>query len=249
MLLLPKSRDDLEGRRLSLSDATWAEGPGFAPHILYANLRFDLNDQIAEKRRFVDWCYRVGPHWSKERILKYLASQQSHFRDCLRWLVGDAVVDFEEFRKELGPASQDFPDHDLLQEWRTIGEASFLQLHGVSHCHISVEPKAGPSETNVWLFFGINLGPRKPRDPIDMICWHLLYLLMRDGRLNVRKCRHCETFFRPRTRRKQYCSDLCRAKAHAKTSEEQREYMRNYRATKKRLRAAKTSGRANSHRP
>lgn len=242
--MVPKSQedmDDLEYKKLSLNDVSWTEGPGFAPHLLYANLRFDLNDQSGEKRRLLDWCHRVGPNWREDRILKYLALQQSDFRDCLRWLIEDAVVDFEEFRKELGRATKDFSEHDLLQQWRGTRETSFLQLHGVSHCHVSVQPKTGPSESNAWFFSGLDLGPRKPRDPIDVICWHLLYLLMRDGDLNVRECGYCETFFRPRTKRKHYCSDLCRAKAHGKTREEQREYMRNYRATKRRLKAAKMS--------
>lgn len=250
MLLVPKSRDDtdyLECRKLSLNDATWAEGPDFAPHLLYANLRLDLNEHIAEKRRLVDWCQRVGPNWSEAHIVKYLALHQSQFRDCLRWLAEDAVVDFEEMRKELGRAIDEFRNYDLLKEWKSSPEVRFLQLHAISHCDISLKPKMGPSESNEWLFSGINLGPRRPKDPIDVICWHLLYLLMRDGRVNIRECGYCEMFFRPRTKRKEYCSDLCRAKAHSKSRDEWRNYMRKYRETKRNQKVAKESGCAKLH--
>ena len=240
--MVPKSRknnEELGFKKLSLHDETWMRGVDFAPHILYANIRFDSDDESKEKKRLIEWCQLEGPDWSEKRIAKYLALHQVQFRDCLSWLVEDAVVDFWELRKELGKDSQYFTDDNLLNEWKRTPEASFLQLHGVAHSDVSIQPKFGPAESGEWLFSGLDLGPRKPKDPLDAICWHLLYLLMRDGELNIRKCERCERYFTPRTKRKQYCSDLCRAKDHAKSPKEWRKYMRKYRATKKHLDAVK----------
>jgi hypothetical protein len=235
MSVVAKSHGVDVDKKLSLHDETWMTELDFHPHLLYANLQLDSDKESREQKRLIDWCQLQGPDWSRMRILKYLASHQSQFRNCLRWLIADAVVDFWEFRKELGRNSKYVLESDLLHEWRKAPDASFLQLHGVSHSDVSLRPQIGPSASGEWLFSGIDLGPQNPKDPIDVICWHLLYLLMRDGDLNIRECKGCETFFRPRTKRKYYCSDLCRAKAHAKNPEEWRGYMRKYRAVKKHL--------------
>jgi len=107
-------------------------------------------------------------------------------------------------------------------------ETTFLQLHGVTHCKVSIRPQIGPDETDDdrWFFSGLDLGPSQPKDPLDMICWHLLCVLMRDGKVDIRECKRCRKLFTPQTERRIYCSDLCRAKAHSKTPEEWRAYMR-----------------------
>lgn len=245
----PKLRGDKEEsthNRLSLRDETWAKGPGFAPHILYANLQFDSVGKNREIKRFVDWCREVGPDWNDKRILKYLAGHQSEFRECLRWLMEDAIVDLEDWREELGKDIEHLGDDVMLDEWRSRSGAKFLQRHGVSHAGVSVRPRITPAESGVLCFWGIDLGPRKPKDPLDMICWHLLHLLQRDGSVNIRQCRYCERMFKPRTKRKRYCSDLCRAKDHAKSREEWRDYMRKYRAVRKHMKEITTTNPANS---
>lgn len=228
-MLVPKLRDweEREWKRLSLQDGTLMEDIGYAPHLVYANLRFDSSDENVEP--FIEWCQLVGPAWGKQRIVKYLSTHQEQFRECLRWLIEDALVDFDEFRRELGRASKSFRESDLENEWRKTPEVRFLQLHGLAHSTVSIRPKFGPKESGEWFFSGIDLGPRKSKDPLDRICWHLLHLLFRDGHLNARQCKFCETFFRPRTKRRWYCSDLCRIKANAKSPKEAREYMRKYR--------------------
>src|SRR5262249_26361237 len=145
--------------------------------------------------------------------------------DCLSWLASGATLTGASKR------------HNPLPDWKRKKETAFLQLHGVEHCNVSIRPQLGPDRTasGGWLYSGLDLGPWRPKDPLDMICWHLLYLLTRDGELGLRECRGCRKVFAPLTERRIYCSDLCRAKAHAKSPEEWRDYMRKYRGVKKHL--------------
>jgi hypothetical protein len=216
-------------------------GPGFTPHLMYANLEFDSLRGKRECARLAGWCQLLRLKWNKKRIARYLRSHQAKFRHCLEWLVEDAVVDLEHLQEDLGESAEHLSPTDLLEEWSRTPEARFLQLHGLSHAGVGVRPRTTPSDSGVLCFWGVDLGPGKPKDPLDPICWHLLHLLMRDGTLDIRRCKYwgCEKFFRPPTKRKVYCSDLCRAKDHAKSPEEWREYMQGYRANLRRLSKAK----------
>jgi hypothetical protein len=217
-----------ENLPLSLYDETGLRIP-IRPHLLYANAQFRSLKMGTDLKRLVDWSQsKLDKDWNEKRILNYLGENQEDFRVCLTWLVDGAIA-----RGEFGAGAA---QGDPLPDWRRKKEPTFLQLHGLTHCNVSIRPQIGPDQTDSggWFFSGLDLGPSQAMDPLDMICWHLLYLLMRDGELDIRQCRRCRTFFTPQTERRIYCTDLCRAKAHSKTPEEWRTYMREYRKIRKR---------------
>jgi hypothetical protein len=236
--LLAKLRDGDWDRRLGLASGNLSDSQ-LAPHLLYANLDFGKAQLDKQGRRLVSWCQGIGRHWTENRIVSYLRLHQSEFRACLRWLIDDAVVDFEE---DFDPGEA-LDLVDLEDDWRLDKHVKFLQLHGVSHNILSLHPQIRPSDSGTPFFARLNLGQTRAKDPLDLICWHILYLLMRDGILDIRECWFggCEKFFRPLTKRRLYCSALCRAKDHAKSKEQNRIYMRKYRQIprNRRLQAAK----------
>ena len=126
--------------------------------------------------------------------------------------------------------SRSMTEVDLFKRWAEVPEVKFLQEHGLDHGGVILNPVflTGTS------FSEIELSQRKPRDPLDQICWYLLSLLMWDGSVNVCKCnyRKCQKFIHRPTSRRKFCDDNCRAKnaADKKTPEEKRRYMREYRS-------------------
>jgi hypothetical protein len=66
-------------------------------------------------------------------------------------------------------------------------------------------------------YTGLELAQKRPRDPLDPICWHVLRVAATFGTVFVRRCPHhpCSKFFIPPTNRKLFCSDSCRALHHA----------------------------------
>lgn len=239
MALLAKLLKDGKVKVLGLDTKAWMDYR-FAPHLIYANLAFDSDLRGHDASRLIKWCEAVGPNWGKKRIVAYLDKHQSEFRDCLRWLIDDAPVDLDYLHEGCDAADRaNLPE--LEPHWRREREVRFLQLHSITHGKINLQPRVGPAESGVAQFWGVNLGQGRARDPLDPICWHLLHLLMRDGILTIRQCRYwgCERFFQVQTARREYCSDLCRSKAHPRSKKENREYMRKHRALLRRRRELK----------
>ena len=55
--------------------------------------------------------------------------------------------------------------------WTEQPELKFLQQHGLEHGGIALEP-------NLQCHFrGLKLVQREPKDPLDPLCWHLLFTL------------------------------------------------------------------------
>ena len=122
----------------------------------------------------------------------------------------------------------------------------FFQRHGLDHGGVTLAPRLSDPRHP---FESLEFDQKKARDPLDPICWHILTLLAGYGSLFVRRCRYwkCQKFFVPRTPRKKYCSDSCRALRHAfeefqknpkKYRKERAEFMKQNRAIKKKRREA-----------
>jgi hypothetical protein len=226
MRVLEKLLKTYASRTLAL-DAT-VRFADFDPHLIYANLNFRTEVETENAQRLFAWCGVYGPDWSQTRVIKYLRAHQTQFRDCLHWLVRDALVDYEN------AFSRKVEEWELETDWRREPELRFLERHCLTHAEIHLKPQFGPAETGAAFFAGLSLGQGKTRDPLDPVCWHLLHVLMRDGVLALRECKRkeCENFFRTETARREYCSDLCRSKDHAPSKKKNREYMRKYRKRK-----------------
>lgn len=227
-----KLRQQRELHRLALHDESWWVHYKFCPHLVYANHQFGVGKADKKWKQLVDWLQFVGPPWKEARVTNYLRRHQKNFRSVLRWVEEGAHVDLRsEYGFELESES------DVLEYWHKSSRAKFLELHGLRHANILLRPKFGLDDIDELFFSRLDLYQAKARDPLDPLCWHLLYLLMRDGTLDVRHCRSpgCGRFFKPKTKRKLYCSNLCRAKANAKSREAMRLYMRDYRRKKKLL--------------
>lgn len=224
------------GNYLRIPDDAWWLKKNFAPHLVYANLKFgDPKSRILE-RRLLRWLGFVGPFgWTNERTVKYLQAHQSQFRDCIDWLSRNAEVNLGFLRNRYESSPDDI---DVNEYWAEFPQVRFLQLHGLDHPKIGLKPSVD-SDDPLW-FAGLQLEQRKPRDPLDPLCWYLLHLLMRDGTIHIRRCRYqpCGKCFVQRTLRKRYCCGLCRAKDHMKSPQQMRLYMRDYRKKRKQLRRA-----------
>jgi hypothetical protein len=196
------------------------------PHLLYANVRFD--DPVDHRK--VERLLRViGSPWSEKRTLRFLQKYQPAFRQCLEWLSNGSHINFDLEDDDSG-------DFDFLMrcKWANQPEVAFLQRHGLDHGGVTLEPYYQEGS----MFGGIKLSQRKPRDPLDPICWYLLSVLMWHGRTGVALCNYgrCTRFFRARRNdRGKFCSSACRAKFHQsqKTPEQKRKYMREYRQHQK----------------
>jgi hypothetical protein len=229
--MVPKSRRN----RLEMAYSSWEPGPN-APHLVYANLEF-VGDAVPKGSRlllrYLDWSL---PSWTKEETLSYLKEHQAEFRKCLDWLSADSRVDF-------GPIKDEDDNGYFRERWEQKAEVKFLQQHGLDHGGVTLAPR---SSDPIYPFTGLELDQKKPRDPLDPICWYMLYLLAGYGNVFVRRCRYrkCEKFFCPRTPRKLFCSDSCRALQHAweefvknpkKFHKERAKAMRKNRANRKAL--------------
>jgi hypothetical protein len=144
--------------------------------------------------------------WSKARILDFLKKHQREFRECLEWVADGCIVNLGEEN-----ADRD----DLHTMWEQVPEVKFLRQHGFEHAGVTIEPYWGGSDSSEF-FSGIQLGQKKPRDPLDPLVWDVIAHLSVWGTVFVRRCDYsgCGRFFRPLTKRKRFCSDSCRALAH-----------------------------------
>ena len=204
------------------------------PHVRYANLEFGKENTLKKARSLLKSVDLNG--WSDERTVHCLEKHQEDFRRCLEWLSKGSVTNFEEPEDE----SDDFWHVRMREKWEQQPEVKFLQQHGLDHTRVRLQPVGQDGS----FFSGIALEQRKPRDPLDLLCWHLLALLMWNGTVGVCRCanKKCPKFFQPRTSRKIFCSNLCRAKAHMdrKSPEAKRQYMRKYRKIRKARELAKS---------
>jgi hypothetical protein len=199
------------------------------PHMLYANIAFGTPGARKDAKRLLEWL--EFPPWSDERILRFLEKHQGQFRRCLEWLSRGSDTNLNE-----EPDEDDFWDIRMREKWEREPEVKFLQQHGLDHGRALLQP-SGQDGSSFW---GIELHQRKPRDPLDLICWYILSMLMWDGTVGLRRCQYpkCSKFFQPRTARRRFCSDACRAKDFMgkKSLAEKRKYMRKYRANPRRRR-------------
>ncbi len=199
------------------------------PHIAYANLEFGTSRTEKDAEHLLDW---LGPirGWSSKRILDFLKQHQEEFRRCLDWLAAGCVTNFELSNDD--PSDDSF-DGRMSDRWKSQPAVRLLQLHGLVHGGVSLEPYSQDGSS----FSGTRLDQGSPRDPLDPICWYLLSLLMLDGTIGVRRCEYsrCRKYFRPWSAKKRFCDDNCRSKSYAekKSPEDKRNYMREHR---KRLR-------------
>ena len=222
------SREEL----LALYDKTPFIQPRFNPHLLFAKLDVEHRDSARMCMELVKWCQSLGLRWSAKKSIEYLHGHQEQFRLALQWLEGNAYLDL---RACLGQNLGKLTESKVLKSWQTYPQARFLQQHGLKDAGVVLRP-ANLSDKPSLSLLGIHLCPGRPQDPLDPICWHLLWRLSQEGRLSIRRCgdKRCPRYFEPKTRRRRYCSDLCRAKANAKSREDMRDYMRSYRATTRR---------------
>jgi hypothetical protein len=179
--------------------------PRNPPHLLYANLDFTKPGVPQGFRRLLPWLDLVGPDWTEERTLRYLKEHQGEYRRCLKWIAEGTTTLFEVHEGE----TEDSSDFGFLKRWEQQDEVRLLQEHGLDHSGVDV----GPLNEVGTYFSGLVLRQRKPRDPLDPLCWYLLSSLMWEGTIQVRCCKYskCGKFFRGQTARKVYCSNACRA--------------------------------------
>ena len=200
--MVPKSHRN----RLEMAYSSWEPGPN-SPHLVYANLDFvgvAVPTGSRHLLRYLDW---ELPSWTKEETISYLKEHQAEFRKCLDWLSTDSRVDFGLIENE--------DDEGCFRErWEQKPEVTFLQQHGLDHGGVTLAPR---SYDPIYPYEGLELDQKKALDPLDPICWYMLTLLAGYGNVFVRRCRYwkCEKFFCPRTPRRLFCSDSCRALQHA----------------------------------
>jgi hypothetical protein len=206
---------------------------GFAskdPHLVYANHNFESPKDDSKYRDFIedlDECGLFGP----QTLHESLRSGQEMFRQCLDWLSKGASIEFghssaRSFEPEFG---------EYVNKWLQDPRVKFLDLHGMRHTSIALRP--GRVTWHPWRCSGIAfVQAGVQRDPLDLLCWHVLHLYL-DGDLKIRRCRYagCQKFFKHENIRKIYCTDRCRALDHKKSPADMRNYMRKYRAIKRRL--------------
>jgi hypothetical protein len=204
-------------------------------HVLYANLKFGERDTPRKARALLKSVWEVW--FDDDRTLRYLEKHQPEFRRCLDWLSKGSEVRCDEAGddedRNLGP---DERYSRWMDQWHQHPVVQFLQQHGIDHAGIALQP---PTLQDGPPYLGLELDQLKPKDPLDPICWHLLKLLMWNGTVNVKRCAYqkCGRFFRPRTARKLFCRDLCRAKDYMenKTPKEKNQYMRKWRRIRRDL--------------
>ena len=178
-----------------------------APYLLYANMEFNTasakdTGKLLDCERALRW-----GGWTDAQILAFLKKQQEEFRKFLTWAANGCVVDLGERN-----ADRD----DLREMWEKVPEVKFLRQHGFEHAGVTIEPYSGRDGSYPEYFPGIQMGQKKPRDPLDPIVWDVIAHLSVWGTVSVRRCRYwaCGRFFQPATKRKRFCTDSCRALAH-----------------------------------
>jgi hypothetical protein len=212
-------------------------GPG--PHLRYANLDFGASDARKRGRTLIEGL--TPPQWTEERTFRYLERHQREFRRCLEWLSKGAKATYDEPNDD----TDELWKSGIIEKWEQQPEVRFLQHHALDHGRIALQPfsQDGPHLS------GLALSQKSQLDPLDPLCGYVLSLLMWRGTAGVRRCKNhkCRKFFNPLTARRIFCSDRCRANAHSdgKSLLEKRNYMRTYRAIRRKLRKSKTL----SHRP
>jgi hypothetical protein len=208
------------------------------PHLVYANHDFKSQKKDAEYEGLTkDLHDCVSLSW--EPLQELLRSEQEMFRRCLDWLSNDASIRFEN------PGAKGFESglNENTRRWLQDPRVKFLDLHGLRHTGVGLRP--GRVRWNPWIYHGISFvqeGVHK--DPLDMLCWHVLDLHLR-GDLKIKRCRYagCRRFFEPKSIRKIYCKDICRAMDHKKSPEEMKLYMRKYRKVRRHCDSVKESPR------
>jgi hypothetical protein len=200
--MFPKSRVN----RLEM--AIVQEPGSHSPHVVYANLEFDKSAIPKGGRRLLRYLYGLLPsYWTEKRTLGFLKEHQVEFRNCLDWLSKGSVVDY-------GPIENEDDESRFREGWEQEAAVKFLQQHGLDHGGVTLAPRLSDP---IYPYEGLEFDQKRPRDPLDPICWYMLTLLAGYGTLFVRRCSYwkCRKFFCPRTQRKLYCSDSCRALQYA----------------------------------
>jgi hypothetical protein len=197
------------------------------PHVLYANIQFGAPGSQKDVDRLLNWLPSL--RWPEKRVLHYLKKHQAEFRRCLEWISNGSSVDLPKTAND-DPERDEFWEVNLSEKWHLVPEVKFLQQHGLDHGGITLSPMFQTEN----LFNNLVLEQRRPRDPLDFICWYMLSLLMWDGTVSVSRCQYakCQKFIHRPTARRRFCDSTCRAKnaMDKKTPEEKRRYMRTYRA-------------------
>lgn len=221
------------GKRGQLTWSSMEFGPK-APHIVYANHNF-LTDEKDTDFDALLASFDDQVLMRTEHFREFMWSQQDQFRRCLEWLSLGAVI----MTGRVPSQKLDVAANTSVRKWVRDPRVKFLELHGTKHADILLRP--GAVRSHPWRCYGLAFAQALPRDPLDLICWYVIGLHLGDA-LNVRVCHYkgCRRFFEPKTLRRIYCKDICRALDHRKSPEESRAYMRNYRAIKRRLRSNKS---------
>jgi hypothetical protein len=242
---------------LRLGYAGWEYGEPGSPHLLYANADFEKPDEEGTRSLLVWLKKQLRSKWDDSRILRYLEQNQEEFRTCLEWVSNNCALVFDGDDEESGA---------FEEMWRQAPEVKCLQKHGIDHGGLKLVPESrgeGFGEDTSVSFSGLQLMQMAPRDPLDPICWYVIYVLFAQGTIFARRCRYvgCKKFFQPATKRKQFCCDSCRAldfallKEVGRVWDEEKEeefrnhrkkYMREYRANivvkKRQTRSKNSSG-------
>jgi hypothetical protein len=203
-----------------------------APHVLYANMKWGA-PHVPDTSKLLKWLKGLLPGWTDSRTLCYLQKHQEQFRECLEWATNGCVVDFAgRFDKE----SREYMNFE--KEWEQEPEVKFLREH-VEHAGLTIKPHWGRDKTFPDYFLDMQLSQKKTRDPLDPILWDVIAHLSAYGRVFVRRCEYagCRKFFFPKTKRKRFCSNSCRALDHIPVlprevkafRKRRREYMREWR--------------------
>jgi hypothetical protein len=221
-------------RRLQFGYGVWFLGSN-SPHLLYANLDFSGTDRPKRIRRLLLWLDLNGPDWPERKTLQFLKRHQDDFRLCVEWLSDGSRADFSD---RFDPKDEE-SERLAREQWDEEPAVKFLQLHGLTHGGVALEPVTEEE----CVCEGLQLWQQRARDPLDPICWHMLSLLAHYGTVVIRRCRRwrCRNYFWPRTARKLFCSDSCRALHHVDEMElgeseieefrkRRREYMKKYNA-------------------
>jgi hypothetical protein len=209
------------------------------PHLVYANHDFKSLKKDTEYEELIEDLYQCVP-LGRETLQELLRSEQEMFRQCLDWLSKDASIQFNNPRAGKSDAGL----NECTGKWLQDPRVKFLDLHGLRHTGVGLRPER--VRWNPWIYHGISFvqeGVHK--DPLDMLCWHVLDLHLR-GDLKIKRCRYagCRRFLEPKNIRKIYCEDICRAMDHKKTPEQMKLYMREYRKVRRHCDSIKKSPKA-----
>ncbi len=176
----------------------------FAPIVHYANADFGKRGalQDASASHIVRWAgHAMGGEWTQDEVRRYLSRHQDEFRECLKWIAEKCQIDLG---RRFSGESRFLAEYREL--WNKAPQVVFLRRHALEHAAISVAPQ---QQEGYW-FGGLQLEQQKAKDPLDLMCWSLLWGVSH-GRAIHRFCGHCGKCFYGQTTRKLFCSDSCRA--------------------------------------